>query len=283
MARFDRRWAVVADRYDPPAACNAPPRSAEDLKARYYGVARQLVVSRCDDRAEVAHVPLVKHPYDADAEAERRTALSAAYSRTAEEEAADAAAIAEGAVIEAKRRAEVAAAKAAGAPLPAYALPPTQPAAEGASRVAVAPIDPHADPGGPSLPTPRGVSMQPPPGKCYIRGLHTVAVAGERTAARAAAALAASGRARDKRHAEAAVRRVEMAMEEFGVGNPKVPTRAVCRAWWALRCSVEELMELRSQLAKKAKDPTTGGGDHKRKADGERERPRDKRPKGHRH
>jgi hypothetical protein len=42
-----------------------PPRSLEELKGRYYGVARALMVGRAGGEELIANEPLVKAPFDA--------------------------------------------------------------------------------------------------------------------------------------------------------------------------------------------------------------------------
>lgn len=37
----------------------------EDLKARYYDIARKLIIAREGNEKAAAHEPLVKHPYNA--------------------------------------------------------------------------------------------------------------------------------------------------------------------------------------------------------------------------
>lgn len=44
------------------------PRSVEDLKARYYSVARQLLVEREGGETGIANHVLIKHPYNAEQE-----------------------------------------------------------------------------------------------------------------------------------------------------------------------------------------------------------------------
>jgi hypothetical protein len=41
-----------------------PPRSLEELKGRYYGVARALMVGRAGGEELIANEPLVKAPFD---------------------------------------------------------------------------------------------------------------------------------------------------------------------------------------------------------------------------
>ncbi len=137
--------------------------------------------------------------------------------------------------MEARRKAEVEQARAAGLPLPVYCRP------AGKFReltINLEDIDPDADPGGPELPTPRGVSVRPPPG-AYVRGAHTVAMATE-----LALAAGLAGR-RDKKSAESFNKKIDLAMEELGVRPPHTASRAVCRAWYALRKEVMALLEVR--------------------------------------
>ena len=70
--RLDLRWTVIADRWPP--LNGAAQRSVEDLKARYYAVARQLLVGREGGPESVAHHTLVRHPYSAQYERERKEA-----------------------------------------------------------------------------------------------------------------------------------------------------------------------------------------------------------------
>ena len=54
-----------------PVGIQAPPgkaRSMEDLKARYYTIARQLLTAREGAQEQVAHHTLVKHPFNAETE-----------------------------------------------------------------------------------------------------------------------------------------------------------------------------------------------------------------------
>lgn len=44
-----------------------PPRTLEDLKDRYYSIARKLVVAREGTDATLLNQPLLRHPYNANA------------------------------------------------------------------------------------------------------------------------------------------------------------------------------------------------------------------------
>ena len=172
------------------------------------------------------------------ADLERREALERLLARTAGAEASEAAELAAAAEVEARRKAEVDAARAAGLPLPAFCRPAGR---FPELRISMDDLDVSEEPPGPELPTPRGQSAWPPPG-AYARGAHTVAVAPEALAA--AALQAPGGRVRDKKALEALNKRVDLAMEELGVRPPHTATRAVCRAWFALRSEVHQLLEV---------------------------------------
>eukprot|EP00002_Diphylleia_rotans_P032234 TRINITY_DN6754_c0_g1_i2.p1 TRINITY_DN6754_c0_g1~~TRINITY_DN6754_c0_g1_i2.p1 ORF type:complete len:303 (-),score=61.11 TRINITY_DN6754_c0_g1_i2:29-937(-) len=62
--KFDLRFVVIADRLE-------PPRSVEDLKARYYAVSQKLMQLRLTAE-EVAKHPLNKYNYDKEYELERK-------------------------------------------------------------------------------------------------------------------------------------------------------------------------------------------------------------------
>lgn len=245
--QYDLRFNVIADRYSyiPPPGVGADgqplapvQRSVHELKGRYYFIAHALVSSRADARDEVAHKEIIKHPFNPGAEAERRELLSALLTRTAGADAEEEALLSAAAAVEAKRKAEVEAAKAAGLPLPAYCRPSGR---FPELTLELGEIDPSADPGGPELLTPRGVSIRPPPG-AYVRGIQTIVSAQE------GIMLQVPSRFRDKKAAEAFNRRLELAMEELGVRTPHVASRAVCRAWAALRKETAELLEVRESF-----------------------------------
>jgi hypothetical protein len=262
---LDLRWAVIADRYswaDPEAAADSQPkqRGVDELKARYYSLAHTLLVSRSEGAETVAHKELVRRPYDASAEADRRDMLGALLQRSGGAAGEEEALLAAAAGVEARRRAEVDVAHKTGLPLqllcrPAAPPPAQAPGGGGGSAVAsllgklVIPdisigsgdVDPNEEPGGPDLPTPRGQSQHPPPG-CYARAAHTVACATELVALGGAGT---QGKPRDRKAADSLNRRIDLAMDELGVPAPKTGTRAVCRAWYALRKEVAQLLEVR--------------------------------------
>lgn len=68
---------------------NGPPRSVEDLKDRYYSIARKLLVAREGTDATVLNNPLLRQPYNANHERARRAALHTLMTRNPGEEAAE--------------------------------------------------------------------------------------------------------------------------------------------------------------------------------------------------
>lgn len=60
----------------------AAPRSIEDIKGRYYSIARQLVVGREGGPETAANQTLVRHPYDPRAERERKKGLELLLARS---------------------------------------------------------------------------------------------------------------------------------------------------------------------------------------------------------
>lgn len=102
---LDMRWLAIADRYDFPDGKKE--RTVEDLKDRYYSVARELLLLREGGPDAIANNPLVKHPYSADAERHRKAGLELLMKRNPELDAEEDAVLAEAAKIEAKRKAEL--------------------------------------------------------------------------------------------------------------------------------------------------------------------------------
>ncbi|KAK9747583.1 hypothetical protein RND81_02G001600 [Saponaria officinalis] len=86
--RFDLRFVVIADRFP-------SPRTVEELKDRYYSVSRTILVARAASPADVSAHPLVKEPYNAQQETERKRALSMVLSQSKYQERKDAEVLAE--------------------------------------------------------------------------------------------------------------------------------------------------------------------------------------------
>ena len=63
-----------------------PQRTTEDLKERYYGIARKLLIAREGTDATIANHSLVRNPYNAAHERNRKQALIALLHRTPQQE-----------------------------------------------------------------------------------------------------------------------------------------------------------------------------------------------------
>ncbi|CAN1839769.1 SWR1-complex protein 4 [Linum perenne] len=86
--QFDLRFVIIADRF--PSS-----RSMEELKDRYYSVSRSILLARASNPADVAGHPLVKEPYNALQEKDRKRALSMVLSQTKHQEKKDSEVLAE--------------------------------------------------------------------------------------------------------------------------------------------------------------------------------------------
>ncbi|KAL3131021.1 hypothetical protein ABBQ38_000343 [Trebouxia sp. C0009 RCD-2024] len=242
---FDLRFLIIADRYEYPGGVH---RSMEDIKARYYAVARQLLVGREGTEDSVANNVLVRHPFNLTHERERKRGLELAVSRTPQQEAEENAILEQAAIIQAARKAEQAqlqAQRKAAAPPPAVAPAATPAAAR--PQVAATPSGPLAE----AAAAPAAIADQAPSGQSslfsaevapaqlkpgvYARGRHTQEVATAQLAK-------VTGGTR-------AQKLVDTTMLELGVpGPPSVPTRATCGAYLALRAEVIAMLELRKTL-----------------------------------
>jgi DNA methyltransferase 1-associated protein 1 len=273
-ARLDLRWLVVADRWDPPAAAEAEaeaegaagagtsggavaaaarPRSVEDLKARYYSVARQLLVGRAGGPDSVSNHSLVRQPFSAAHERERKRGLELLMARSPAQDAQEEVVLGEASKIEARRRAAAAAA-AKKAPAAAAAAGPSAGAAA-APRVEVSAFEdeppvgtlPLFDAKGLPAAIPPADDAEPgaPPPRVIARVAHTKAlllamVAGvEPEAAR----LAVQGSM------------VELKMADL----PRAASRAVCGAYVSLVAEVIEHLDLKRALVQRAALVAVGG------------------------
>ncbi len=297
VERLDARWLAVADRYDfageggggaaasgaaaaagagagaaggsgadgaaagagaAAAAAPAPARDLEDLKARYYAVARQLVVGRAGGPEGVANHALVKHPFSAERERQRKRGLELLLARAPAEDAAEDAVLAEAAKVEAKRRAEAGARGrgGGGAAAGAGGLGGGKDAAAAAAVAAVEVPEVAAEPpvGTPPLFDARGEPALP------------AAPAGggppPRVAARAAAvreivdAALAAGDPADRQQRALLGALAELKMSEL----PRAATRQVCGAYLALLREVAEHLALKRELAARQALAAAGGG-----------------------
>lgn len=175
--RLDLRFIVIADRYEWPNVS----RSVEDLKSRYYGIAQRLVEARADFPEQAAAHPVCADPFNAAHERERKDDLAALLSRSAAREREETELLAKAAEIEAARKVEIEAARAAGK---AFGFGSRSSGRFPDLRPDHAPlVDIEQEVGGPILATAVYGQDRPPPG-VYPRGLHTISVANEVAARR---------------------------------------------------------------------------------------------------
>ncbi len=294
VERLDARWLAVADRYDfaveggsagaaggaagagagagagaaggsgadgaaagAAAADGAPARrDLEDLKARYYAVARQLVVGRAGGPEGVANHALVKHPFSAERERQRKRGLELLLARAPAEDAAEDAVLAEAAKVEAKRRAEAGARGRGGGGGGGGGLGGGKDAAAAAAVAAVEVPEVAAEPpvGTPPLFDARG---EPAPPAAPAEG-----VPPPRVVARAAAvreivdAALAAGDPADRQQRALLGALAELKMAEL----PRAATRQVCGAYLALLREVAEHLALKRELATRQALAAAGGG-----------------------
>ena len=223
--RFDLRFLVIQDRYH---FAGGPERSVEDLKHRYYSVARRLLVSREGGEAAVAHEPVMQHRYNVNAEKDRKHALSILMRRSRRQELEDAATLKEAAEIEARRR------KLSGG----AALPLTLGGAELGDLEEPAGVHENA-----GVPWTSSLKYQGklPQKNVFARGQYV----------REVASPSFPGGAKTQKL-------VEAALAELGVGPLGTATAAAATAWLNLKSSVLSLVELKKTVV--AKQQAAGGG-----------------------
>eukprot|EP00299_Pterocystis_sp_00344_P009607 c4095_g1_i2.p1 GENE.c4095_g1_i2~~c4095_g1_i2.p1 ORF type:complete len:377 (+),score=76.94 c4095_g1_i2:52-1182(+) len=83
--QYDLRFVVIADKYEYPG----PARSIEDIKDRYYSVARIVTRSRSGNTKTLADHPLFKFSYNKDYDVERRIFVDQQFRRSKDEEEDD--------------------------------------------------------------------------------------------------------------------------------------------------------------------------------------------------
>ncbi|KAK9836548.1 hypothetical protein WJX74_002878 [Apatococcus lobatus] len=230
--QFQLRFLIIADRYEAPPGKT---RSMEDLKARYYTIARQLLIAREGGPEQVAHHTLVKHPFNAETERSRKRAVQALLARSAGQEASDQATLEAARGIENARRAAVVQRK----------QPPTVETMELATPVDI-PQQPA--PGSTSL---LGADLKPAqlkPG-VFSRAAHMREVARQQLAN-------VPGGAR-------AQKQVDTLLAELGPkGEPICATQATCAAYLALRADIVQMLELRKRLQhRQAAEASQGGSE----------------------
>uniref|UniRef100_A0A7S3UBZ8 Myb-like domain-containing protein n=1 Tax=Picocystis salinarum TaxID=88271 RepID=A0A7S3UBZ8_9CHLO len=237
---FDLRFHIIADRYQWPDK----ERSVEDLKERYYTIARKLVMAREGDPQAVAQHPLVKHEYNAQHERTRKKALALMLSRSGREEREEESILAQARQIEERRMKEAemermatAAAIAAG---PSKLEAPWGPQVEHDLEVMNAQVEGAMDLEVPRAPfasvSASGSSAGVSPG-VYVRGQHTQALAEKLLEGH-------TGSVR-------LTKRTDVQLLDLGIDNLRVPTRRTCASYLLLRKEIAEMLDLRSKLAQK--------------------------------
>ncbi|KDO86887.1 hypothetical protein CISIN_1g0112712mg, partial [Citrus sinensis] len=227
--RFDLRFIVIADRF--PSS-----RTVEELKDRYYGVSRAILIARAPSPTDVSGHPLVKDPYNVSQEVERKRALSMVLSQTKHQERKDAEVLAEAKRITDSRMASRAAEE------------PEMPVAshvgsESADRAVVLgdTVSPSSNIQLPSATVVPSTSIIADSASTLasLRMLRVYL----RTYALEQMVQAASSSAGLR-----TIKRVEQALQELGVNlKPKVPTKAVCAEHLELRKEILTLLNLQKQ------------------------------------
>lgn len=263
---LDMKWLAIADRYDPPSSNTAAApvsRTVEDLKERYYKVARELLMGREGGTVAVANNPMVKHPFNANYERERKKGLELLMHRNPELDEEEDAVLAEAAKIEAKRKAESGAGRKGVAGT--GGINPVGGATAAAHAVEVSDIDAEAPTGvpplfdgqgAPYLPSPAPVSattetgpgdggvaavvpgVPVPPSRIYLRVSHTKSVVQS---------------VYDQTEPEKNRKMLEGSMAELKLAElPRAASRSVCGAYLALLREVMEHLDLKRTLAAKS-------------------------------
>ena len=253
--RFDLRFFVVGDRYAFPGG---PPggRSLEDLKHRYYSVARKLLVARKGSETAVAHEPLMqvraaaapagerrfetdggldRGPfrsqcrYNLNAEKDRRHALGILLRRSARQVREDEAVLREAAEIEARRKA------ASGANLPSLSAAGALLGDHGLGLGGADGVVGLYERQGPSWAAALKNSMEvAPTGAAYGRGAYV-----RRASEKAINSVPGGQRAQ---------KLIESALAELGVPGLVCATHKASVAWYNLRADVIALLELKKQV-----------------------------------
>uniref|UniRef100_A0A7S2Z5F0 Myb-like domain-containing protein n=1 Tax=Chloropicon laureae TaxID=464258 RepID=A0A7S2Z5F0_9CHLO len=221
--RFDLRFVVIADRYD----FNGATRKVEDLKQRYYDVARKLVIAREGSEKAAAHNPVVKRPFNADHERERKRALEIVLARSAAQEREERAILQQAAEIEANRRLESIAAQKSG-------VVKTDALDEGVHECNYGLFEKRNNP---SLCSSTGILQKPAFPGVFARRRFT-----QKTAQEVMSGLAGGQRTQKV---------FEAILHEMGLPHLTAATQASCSAWVQLHVEIAELLELKKgELAK---------------------------------
>lgn len=238
---LDMRWLAIADRYSFPGGQD---RSIEDIKSRYYSVARQLLLGREGGPDAVANHPLIKHPYSAQHEKERKRGLELLMARTPEQDAEEDVILAEAAKIEAKRKAETGGRRGAGAngggglgaAGASGAPPPMVEVSEFEAEPAIGTLPLFDMQGQPALPTPAAeAAPDAPVPRVIARSAHTRELINN----------IFNGTQNEKTQ-----KMLHGSMAELKLADlPRAASRQVCGAYLALVREVTEHLDLKRQLA----------------------------------
>ena len=224
LERFDLRFIVVVDRwsFDSPQT-----RSVEDLKVRYYGIAKVLIEARAETPEEAASNQVGTMPFNAQHELDRKVALNTLLNRTNGEMKEEADILKRVKEIEKRRRTENQALL-----QKAAAVFSTSRTTMVQNPVSIDDVREDYESLMPDLP-PRGSSVLKP--GAYLRGEHFITLANEQAAA-------AQGGARFSK-------RIDQCLEDLSVTTPVMNTHAVCAGWLKLREETIELLRVRKKLA----------------------------------
>ncbi|KAK6803920.1 hypothetical protein RDI58_001704 [Solanum bulbocastanum] len=223
--RFDLRFVIIADRFP-------SNRTVEELKDRYYSVSRAITIARAPSPADVAGHPLVKEPYNASQEVERKRALSMVLSQTKHQERRDAEVLAEAKRISESRKAAKAAEE--------TELPDVSDAApEGAEKAGIDIISTS-----PNAQLPSGIAAPPVSETASTLASLRMLRVYLRTYGLEQMVQAASSSAGLR-----TIKRVEQTLQDLGVNlKPKVPTKLVCAEHLELRKEILTLLNLQKQV-----------------------------------
>ncbi|XP_051118737.1 SWR1-complex protein 4 isoform X2 [Andrographis paniculata] len=223
--QFDLRFIIIADRF--PSS-----RTVEEIKDRYYSVCRSILIARAPSHADVASNPLVKDPYNASQEMERKRALNLLLSQTKQQERRDIEVLAQAKRIsEARKSIKGSAVVERPAVSDAVSLGPDKVVTDDT----VTPINPDVPSSAITNPASEIASVL---SSLRMLGVYL------RTYALEQMVQAASSSAGLR-----TIKRVEQTLQDLGVNlKPKVPTKAVCAEHLELRKEILTLLSLQKQL-----------------------------------
>ncbi|XP_041022151.1 SWR1-complex protein 4 isoform X1 [Juglans microcarpa x Juglans regia] len=228
---FDLRFIVIADRF--PSS-----RTVEELKDRYYSVARAMLIARAPSPGDISGHPLVKEPYNVSQETERKRALSMVLSQTKQQERKDAEVLAEAKRIT-ESRMVARGAEESELPVPSNAGP------ESAERAAAIPADTVS----PSSNVQQHPSAAVAPSTITVDNASILASLRMLRVYLRTYALDQMVQAASSSAGLRTIKRVEQTLQELGVNlKPRVPTKAVCAEHLELRREILTLLNLQKQL-----------------------------------